>query len=164
MIWWILLAVFLYFLCAMLLVAEVFVPSGGLISVCSLLCLAGGVVIFFRVSPAAGWAGVALAVVMIPATLIVAYRVFPKTRFGKSVTLNPTRAGRGAGIPHSEELERLLGSDGVVLTPLRPVGMCEFSGHRVECIAESGYLARGETVTVIEVQGRKLLVRKTEQA
>jgi len=37
----IILAVFLYFICAVLLITEVFVPSGGLISILALACLIG---------------------------------------------------------------------------------------------------------------------------
>ena len=35
-----------------------------------------------------------------------------------------------------------LGAVGVVLTPLRSVGMCDFAGQRVECVAESGYIEK----------------------
>ena len=44
--WWFVFAVFLYLACAGLIIAEVFVPSGGLISVCALACLIGGGAIF----------------------------------------------------------------------------------------------------------------------
>jgi membrane-bound ClpP family serine protease len=47
----------------------------------------------------------------------------------------------------------------VVLTPLRPVGICEFSGKRIECVAESGYVEKGTPVEVIRVQGTQPTVR-----
>ena len=52
--WLLILAIFLYFLCAALLVAEVFVPSGGIISIIALGCLIGGVAIIFNHSNTAG--------------------------------------------------------------------------------------------------------------
>ena len=52
MFWWLLFAVFLFVACAALIVAEVFVPSGGILSICALVCAAGGVVIFFKPSAA----------------------------------------------------------------------------------------------------------------
>ena len=129
--WWLVFAVILYFACAALIIAEVFVPSGGLISICALACLIGGVSIFFHQSATAGWVGVGTAAVMIPSVLIIAYRIFPKTRFGKSVTLTPPQRRQGDAIPDTEQLKGLLGAEGVVITPLRPVGMCEISGQRV---------------------------------
>jgi len=161
--WWLIFAVFLYFACAFLIIAEVFVPSGGLISFCALACLIGGMVIFFQYSPTAGWLGVAIAVVMIPSVLIVAYKIFPKTRFGKSVTLTPPQRQRGDAIADTDELKELLGAVGLVLTPLRPVGTCDFSGQRVECVAEIGYIDKGKKVQVIRVQGTQLTVRVIEQ-
>ena len=160
--WWLLLAVFLYFACAALIIAEVFVPSGGIISVFALVCLIGGVAIFFQHSGTAGWIGVGIALVMIPAVLIIAYRIFPKTRFGKSVTLTPPEREQGDAIPDTAELKDLLGAEGLVLTPLRPVGMCDFSGQRVECVAEGGYVDKDRKVKVINVESTQLTVREIE--
>ena len=161
--WWLVFAVFLYFACAALIAAEVFVPSGGLISICAFACLMGGILIFFRHSATAGWIGVGVALVMIPSLLVFAYKVFPKTRFGKSVTLTPPKRDRGDAIADTRELKELLGAVGVVLTPLRPVGACDFSGRRVECVAESGYVNKDEKVKVIRVQGTQLTVRVIEE-
>jgi membrane-bound serine protease (ClpP class) len=157
-------AVFLYFACAVLIVAEVFVPSGGLISICALACLAGGIAIFFHHSLIAGWVGIGIAAIMIPAVLIFAYRIFPKTRFGKSVTLTPPKRRQGDAIPDTDKLKDLLGAEGVVLTPLRPVGMCDFSGQRVECVAEGGYVDKGKKVKVINVESTQVTVRIIEES
>src|SRR4030065_2866343 len=136
--WWLIFAVFLYFVCAVLIIAAVFVPSGGLISICAMACLVGGIVIFFQYSVTAGWIGIGIAAIMIPSVLVVSYKIFPKTRFGKNVTLTPPERRQGDAIPDTSELKELLGKIGIVLTPLRPVGMCDFAGHRGECVAESG--------------------------
>jgi len=162
MIWWLIFAVFLYFACAALIIAEVFVPSGGLISIFALACLIGGAVIFFRHSATAGWIGVGIAAVMIPTVLIFAYRIFPKTRFGKSVTLTPPERQQGDAIPDTSELKEMLGKVGVVITPLRPVGMCDFAEKRIECVAESGYVDKGKKVKVIDVESTQLTVRMIE--
>jgi membrane-bound serine protease (ClpP class) len=156
---WLLFAVFLYVAFTVLLVAEVFIPSGGLISLCALACLVGGVSIFFRHSNIMGWVGIGIAVVLIPSVLIITYRILPQTRFGRAVTLMPPQRRQGDAIPDTEQLQALLGATGRVITPLRPVGMCDFSGQRLECVAESGYVDKGKNVEVIRVQGTQLTVR-----
>jgi membrane-bound ClpP family serine protease len=161
--WWLIFAVFLYIACALLIIAEVFVPSGGLISACAFACLVGGIVVFFNHSTTAGWIGVVTAAIMIPSLLVIAYKIFPKTRFGKSVTLTPPEREQGDAIADTTELKELLGAVGLVLTPLRPVGMCDFSGQRVECVAESGYVDKGKKVKVIRVQSTQLTVRVIEE-
>ncbi|MHC4119626.1 MAG: NfeD family protein [Planctomycetota bacterium] len=164
MVWWMIFAVFLYLACAALIVAEVFVPSGGLISLCALACLIGGIVIFFKCSVVAGWVGVGIAAVMIPSVLVVAYRMFPNTRFGRSVTLNPPEREQGDAVPDTAQLKELLGAVGVVLTPLRPVGMCDLSGQRIECVAESGYVDKGKKVRVIDVESTQVTVRIIDES
>jgi membrane-bound ClpP family serine protease len=160
--WWLALAIFLYLACAALILAEVFMPSGGVLGVCALICLIGGVAIFFKHSTVAGLVGIGIAIAMIPSVLAVAYKIFPKTRFGKSVTLTPPEREQGDAIPDTPRLKELLGTVGVVLTPLRPVGMCDFSGQRVECVSESGYVDKGKKVKAIDLEGTKLTVRITE--
>jgi membrane-bound ClpP family serine protease len=162
--WWLAFAVFLYFACAALIIAEVFVPSGGLISICALGCVIGGVVIFFRHSTTTGWIGIGVAIVMIPAVLIIAYKIFPKTKFGKSVILTPPERQKGDAVSDTAKLQELLGAVGVVLTPLRPVGMCDFSGQRVECVAEGGYVDKDKKIKVIHVEGTQLTVRVIEES
>ncbi len=161
---WLLFAVFLYVACAALIVAEVFVPSMGLLAALAILCLAGGIAIFFNYSPVAGCIGVVGAVVMVPTLLAFAYKVFPHTRFGRHATLAPVVREPGEAIADRDTLAELLGRVGRVITPLRPVGMCDFDGTRVECVSESGYVAKGQAVKVIRVEGTQLTVRVVDNA
>lgn len=162
--WWLLFAVFLYVVCAALIVAEVFIPSGGLLSICALGSLAGGIAIFFHHSAAAGWIGVVVAVLMVPSLLAIAYKLLPKTRFGRQVILAPPVRERGEAIADTPELGQLVGRTGRVLTTMRPVGMCDFDGQRVECVAEKGYLQKDNKVRVIHVEGTQVTVRVIEEA
>ena len=117
--WWLVLAVFLYFACGVLIVTEIFVPSGGLISICALACLIGGLMIFFQSEAVPGWVGIVVALIEIPLVLFVSYKIFPKTKFGKIVTLSPPDRQTGDAVPDTEELKKLLGTEGLVITPLR---------------------------------------------
>ncbi len=161
---WLIVAVLLYLLCAALLVAEVFVPSGGLLTILALASLGGGLYLFFRESMAAGYIGIIIAVVMIPVVLILAYKIFPNTPFGRRVMLSPPERDAGDAIADTDQIKQLLGKEGTVTSPLRPVGMCEFDGRRIECVAEAGYIEKGKTITVIHVEGTQLTVRPVEQA
>ncbi len=162
MVLWLIFALFLFVACAILLVLEIFVPSFGLLTVFSLACVAAGIAIFFKDNAVTGWIGVAAAVVIIPIVWIITYRIFPNTRFGKSVTLGKPDREKGDAIPDSKELEAMLGEQGVVLSPLRPVGMCDFNGKRLECVAETGYIDNESKIRVIHVEGTQLTVRLIE--
>ena len=161
---WLLLAIFLYVVCAGLIIAEVFIPSAGVLAVCAMACLVGGAWIFFQHSMAAGWVGLGIGLIMVPSLLALAYKILPKTRFGKQMMLAPPVRARGDAISDTPELARLLGRMGRVVTPMRPVGMCDFDGHRIECVAESGYVEKDKIVTVIRVEGTQATVRVVDEA
>jgi membrane-bound ClpP family serine protease len=40
--------------------------------------------------------------------------------------------------------------------------MCDFSGRRVECVAEGGYVDKGRKVKIIDVESTQLTVREIE--
>ena len=156
---WILFAVALLILCAVLLVFEIFIPSLGLLTATALLCLAGGMYIFFQISTTVGWIGVWAAVVLIPAVWVIVYKLLPKTSVGRVLELKKVEQAMG-GIPDQEHLESLMGQSGTVLTPLRPVGMCELDGKKIVCVADTGYIEKQTQVKVIHVEGNKITVRK----
>jgi len=162
--WWLLFAVFLYVVCAALIVAEVFIPSGGLLTIGAVSALVGGIVLFFLHSPVVGVVGIIVAMIMVPALLVLAYRLLPRTRFGRRVLLAPPERQRGEAISDAPELSTLVGRVGRVQTTMRPVGMCEFGSWKVECVAESGYVPRDRRVKVIHVDGTQVTVRVVEEA
>jgi membrane-bound serine protease (ClpP class) len=158
---WIVFAVLLLILCAILLVFEIFIPSLGLLTATALLCLAGGIYLFFQISTTVGWIGVWIAVVLIPIVWVLVYKLLPRTRLGKVLELKKVEQAIG-GIPDQEHLESLVGLCGVVVSPLRPVGMCEFDGKKIVCVSEAGYIEKQTPVKVIQVEGNKVTVRKIE--
>lgn len=160
---WILFAFFLFIVCAVLLVVEIFVPSFGLITIFGLSCLAGGIAIFFRYGAFTGWMGIITALVSIPTVWIITYRIFPKTPFGKRVILANPKRPPGDAIPDTPQLESMLGSVGMVISPLRPVGMCDFDGKRIECVAETAYIEKDKKVKVIHIEGTQLTVRLIDE-
>lgn len=160
--WWLVFAFFLYVVCAFLLVAEFFIPSGGLIGILSLVSLISGVMIFFRHSTTTGWIGVGIAAVMIPAVVVFMCKMYPKTKIGKATLLSPPERKYGDGVPDAFELKSLIGKTGVVFTTLRPVGMCDFGGKRIECVAEGSYVEKDKKVQVIGIDGTQVTVRVIE--
>lgn len=156
---WLVFAIFLYLVCAILIIAEIFIPSGGVISICALAALIGGVAIFFGQSLTMGYIGILVAVVMIPVVVIISYKIFPNTKFGKSVILSPPKRTPGDAIGDTEELKQLLGQTAKVLTPLRPVGTCLINDKRLECVAENGFVDKDQNVQVIKVEATQITVR-----
>lgn len=156
-------AVFLFVLCAMLLVLEIFIPSLGLLTVLALICLGGGIALFFQISETVGWIGVWTAVVLIPVVWIIVYKLLPKTKIGQILELKKCEDAL-PGIPDQDKLDALVGHTGVVFSPLRPVGVCQFDGKKVVCVSEADFLSKNTNVKVIDVEGNKVTVRKMDSA
>ena len=156
----ILTGIVLFLICAILLVAEVFIPSFGMLGILATLSLIGGVYKFFQHGNLAGIIGIVAAVIMVPAVLISGYRIMPRTRFGKNVILTGPKQQQGDGVPDVEKIRQLVGRVGVVASMLRPVGVVRFGDLKVECVAESGYVDKDMNVIVIKVDGTQVTVRK----
>ena len=58
------------------------------------------------------------------------------------------------------KLDRLLGETGQTITDLRPVGAVMFGDERVDCVAQTGQIDKGYKVTVIHVEGVRVVVRE----
>lgn len=73
-------------------------------------------------------------------------------------------------LPSGEELLQLEGHDrgqylgkiGTVLTPLRPTGVIEVEGERLEVVTEGGFIASGSKVRVVAMDRRRYFVRLDE--
>lgn len=155
-------ALFLYIVCAVLTVMEIFIPSFGLLTLLAIGAFVWGVSLFFQVSTAVGWFGVFTAMAVIPTFWVIAYKLFPKTSIGRAMVLKNVSRSAGDAIADKDQLERLLGKSGKAVGPLRPVGVCEIEGRRIVCSAEVGFVPKGTEIEVIRVEGNTITVRTKE--
>ena len=154
------LALLLYVLGIGLLVLEIFIPSHGVMGVAGLGFLIGGIVVAFRLSTGVGYAAVLLAVVLVPTGAVLTVKYWYRLPVGKRMAPpNPTVTESDLGF-HTDRIDALVGETGRTLTPLRPVGSCEFDHRRVQCVAEMGSIERGVKVEGVAVRGRDLVVRE----
>ncbi|MEM1128080.1 MAG: NfeD family protein [Bacteroidota bacterium] len=59
----------------------------------------------------------------------------------------------------SEHRSRYLGKPGVAVTPLRPTGVVEIDGERIEVQTEGDFVAAGSRVRVVAINRRQYFVR-----
>ncbi len=58
-----------------------------------------------------------------------------------------------------EDRKKFLGQTGVAVTPLRPTGVVEIDGERVEVSTEGEFIAAGSRVRVVAMDRRRYFVR-----
>lgn len=162
------LAILLLLVGLALLVAEFFIPSGGLILVLALISVVGSVVFAVQAwwtdSPVVFWSFIGSIVVLVPTSVFGAAHILPKTAWGRRLMLPPPSAEEITGF--QDELERLhllVGSVGRTTTTLNPGGMLEIDGERLHCEGDGMMLESGEFVEVVAVRGNRLQVRLTDR-
>jgi membrane-bound serine protease (ClpP class) len=153
-----------------ILVIELFVPSFGMLFLLASVCLVGSIIVAFMCGPAWGWgflAGETLLACILPWVFIKLWKWSPIGRRMLLPAPIPHDAAEDNGTHGSARADGggnhrhpLLGQVGRTLTPLRPAGMSEFSGQRVDTVAEGVMIEKGALVRVIEAQGNRVVVQK----
>ncbi len=59
----------------------------------------------------------------------------------------------------SEQRSSYLGKQGTALTPLRPTGIAEIDGERIEVVTEGDFISAGSDIKVVAMDRRKHFVR-----
>lgn len=144
-----------------MLLAEIFIPSHGVLTVAGLGFLVAAVVKTFGYGGReAGIIAIFACLVFLPMFAFLAIKYWRQTPIGKRLAPpNPVVTAADTSIP-VEELSRLIGQSGKSRTALRPVGICEFNGKRISCIAEYGTIDAGATVCAVRISGGNLAVEE----
>ncbi|MGD9720884.1 MAG: NfeD family protein [Pirellulales bacterium] len=147
-----------------LLMAEVFVPSGGILGLLSVGSIVAGIVLaFYHKGIEVGLIFVVVAAVMVPTVLAMAFRYWPKTPMGRRLLLEVPRGEEV--LPDSPErraLRQLVGKLGVAKTLMLPSGAVLIDGHTIDALSEGMSIEAGQQVRVVEVRGHRVVVRPAE--
>lgn len=65
-----------------------------------------------------------------------------------------------AGYISSNDLNYLLGKEGIAVTDLRPSGVGDFDGVEFDIISEGKYIEKDTPLVIAKVEGSKLVVKK----
>jgi len=146
---------------AVLFTLEIVIPSGGILGMLSMAALIGVIVCLFLIDLTYGWIGLVASLFIVPAAVGVAMKMFPHTPIGRRLILagndgprQPVRYGST-----DDQTQDLMGAEGVVVTEMRPIGVVNFNGQRVECLSERGTVEPGAKVKVVNISGFEIKVR-----
>jgi membrane-bound serine protease (ClpP class) len=143
-----------------LVVLEVFIPSGGILSIMSAAAFVGSILIAFQRSPVTGLVFVLSTVIAVPAALGLAFKYWPKTPIGKKFL---------GELPREEEVtpddprRALLGRVGVARSKMLPSGAVEVDGQMVDAVTQGQAVDPGQYVVVMEVGANRVVVRPAKE-
>lgn len=135
---------------------EIFIP-GGILGVFGTAAWVAAAVIGWTRFPAPWNAVSAFALLLIGIlTFIVWIRYFPKSRVGRSLSLQEStasyKAHKSPGLP--------VGTVGKALSTLRPSGIAVFDGKRLDVVADGEWIEAGEAVKISSTSGGHVSVVK----
>ena len=140
-----------------LLCFECFIPGFGVAGITgAILCLFG----IISLVPYIGW--YVVFVIMLIALIVLAVIYF----FAKSADQgwNPfilnAKTSKEEGFSANEDNADLINQIGETKTDLRPSGIAEINGKRVDVVADGAFIKKETKIIVSDIQGRKIIVNE----
>ena len=140
-----------------IIIAEIFLPSGGLLSL-----IAAGLfgyslfIVFHDISTMAGTYFVLADLFIIPLLVAVGLKVVARS----PATLKETLSSDSGVVSQSPELESFMGREGKSVTDLRPGGTAIIDDKRLDVVSRGEYIEKDRNLIVVEVTGNQVIVRE----
>ena len=140
----------------LLIMAEVLIPSFGLLGGLAAIALIGSVVLAWQESPELGQNFLIAACLLVPLMIMLGFKLLPLSPFTKVMVTEGFSFKEGAAI--DERDKDLMGKRGVVEAPLRPAGAARIEGRRVDVVTRGEMIESGAWVEVIGLSGNRVEV------
>jgi membrane-bound serine protease (ClpP class) len=145
----------------LLLVIEAFIPSFGIVG------LSGTAAVFTAVAWSALDTGqgvrmilVALGVAIV--LFLLGTRFLRRSSVWSQIVLKYAETKDRGYIAPSDEAS-LVGYSGIAITALRPAGIAEIEGKRLDVVSDGAFIAAGVAVVVVKTEGTRIVVRPKEK-
>lgn len=153
-------AIILMLLGCGIVVLEVFIPSGGLLSFFSAVVIVASIVMAFRRDATTGLSFVVLTLLAVPSTLALAFKFWPYTPMGKAF-LGELKST--AELTPVDTRRDLVGKIGTAKSKMLPSGSVQIDGKYVDAISQGASIDMGQTVVVVEVRANRVVVRPADK-
>ncbi len=155
-----LLPIILQLVGVVVVIAEIILPSGGILSIVALGVFGYSLfIVFNEISMVIGFCFVAADLILIPVLVILGLKLLARS----PVTLRKTLAREEGVSSQSSELESYVGTQGNAVTNLRPAGIAVINGKRVDVVTRGEYLEKDSAIIVTAVTGNQIIVRKKDE-
>jgi len=155
-----LLPIILQLVGVVVIIAEIILPSGGILSIVALAIFGYSLfIVFNEISMIIGFSFVAADLIFIPVLVIVGLKLLARS----PVTLRKTLSRKEGVSSQSSELESYVGTQGNAVTDLRPAGIAVINGKRVDVVTRGEYLEKDSAIIVTAVTGNQIIVRKKDE-
>lgn len=147
-----------------LLVAEAFMPGFGVAGITGIILETVGIVLTYLQHGGLAALGLTVVVLAIIGIVIsVSLRSATKGRLSKTPLVLNHSETTAEGYSATADMDVFLGKEGEATTVLRPTGMAEFDGVKLNVVSDGEYIPKGTHVRVDRVEGARVVVRRMEK-
>ena len=142
----------------LLLLAEIFfIPGFGLAGIGGIAAILTSIFLTFgNIVQATYSILIALGVSVIGFFLLIKY--IPSTRAWRKFILSTEQKKELGYTVGTKDLKRLTGKEGITITPLRPSGIIEVNGKKLNALTQGEYVDSNTKIKIISVEGNKIVV------
>lgn len=152
-----LLPVLLQFIGMLVIIAEIFIPSFGLLTVIALALFSYSLYLAFTtLSSTVGMAMVGLDLTLVPVLILFGMKILAKS----PLALKRELSKKEGVVSQRKELETYMQMKGISVTDLRPAGIAEISMTRLDVVTDGEYIEANTPIVVTGVTGNRIIVQK----
>ena len=144
-----------------LVVAEVFFPSLGMLSLLAGASIIGALLAAFGEGAEFGVRFTIVTAVLLPTTILLGLKFFPRSPMGKYMVA-PGLSFEAQAATDERDRE-LVGQVGTVKTALRPAGHALIAGRRVDVVSRGESIEAGARVLVCADTGNRVVVTRAPE-
>lgn len=146
-----------------LVVVEMFIPGFGLPGISGIILLVVGVALKAN-SALEALIIAAVIILLLCVALSISLRSAAKGRLSRSsLVLSDVLKGNASEVSEVD-LKFFIGHEGRTCCVLRPAGIAEFDGVKLNVVSDGAFIDEGKQVRVERVEGNRIVVRETEPA
>ncbi len=139
----------------MVIIAEIFIPSLGVLAVIALALLSYSVyIVFTSISTTAGVIFTGLDIIIVPLIVVLGIKILAKS----PLALKRELSKHNGVVSQKEKLETYINMKGIAVTDLRPAGMAQINSQRVDVVTDGEYIEADTPVIVTGVAGNRIVV------
>jgi membrane-bound serine protease (ClpP class) len=106
-------------------------------------------------------ARVAISILLAMAGAYALLRMLPRLPFGRRLVLEAGMAADRGYVSAAESDRLWVGRAGTALSPLRPAGIAEIDGSRLDVVSDGDFIDAGSAIEVTRVDGNRIVVRRS---
>lgn len=143
-----------------LLILETFMPGFGAPGITGIVLeVITLVMTWIEHGPVATLAMLLIVLLVTAIAISVGLRSITRGRLSKSSLVNSETESNEDGYRSTQDLAVFMDKEGTTSTVLRPAGIADFDGVRLNVSSEGDYIPAGTKIRIIKVEGAKILVR-----